>query len=382
MATGGRKKRVAIVGGGPAGATVALTLARRGVKTVVIETQSGPEPKIGECLPPNANPLLEQLGLKNRLGGEDHLTSHGNRSLWGSSNPVERDFLFGTKGAGWQLDRLKFEQTLATAAREQGAQWHYGYRLSECLWQDGKWALRVKTPTGDKHLEADFVVDASGRVARLARQFGARHIRYDRLIGVAALMKSEGGMGIKDSLTLVEAVASGWWYSARLPRDQLIVIYMTDSDLVDHNAVRQTRDWFALLDATEQTKRRALAGDYRPVSEPRILPANSARLDKMTGERWLAVGDAAAAYDPLASYGISAAMGAGFYAASAIADSLEGDHQSLQSYERILDLSYARYLLMHQEYYGLERRWPDETFWRRRHHYHQHSANYHGESLI
>jgi hypothetical protein len=35
----------------------------------------------------------------------------------------------------------------------------------------------------------------------------------------------------QDSVTLVEAVRSGWWYASLLPTCQVIVSYMTDADL-------------------------------------------------------------------------------------------------------------------------------------------------------
>jgi flavin-dependent dehydrogenase len=225
----------------------------------------------------------------------------------------------------------------------------------------------VRTARGHVSLEADFLVDATGRSARVSRHVGARQVRYDRLIGAAVTMKARTGEGIKDSFTLVEAVASGWWYSARVPCGRLMVVYLTDSDLLDKASAGQTESWLGLLAQTEHTSRRVADGNYSPVSEPRIYPANTARLSVITGKRWLAVGDAAVAYDPLSSYGITSSLGTGLYAAQAIAESLEEGRQSMSEYNKVIDEAFARYLIKHYDHYAIERRWPDEPFWQRRH---------------
>lgn len=362
-----RPQQIIIVGGGPAGAALAITLARRGARAVVLEARSGPGIKVGECIPPETNPLLEKLGIKDRMSRGDHLLLYGKRSVWGSDSVVEQDFLFGVNGPGWQLNRRKFEQQLSDAARAEGVDFHYGHRLISCSLEKQRWSLSVNTPEGKKEMEADFIVDATGRPARLARQAGANHIRYDKLIAVVAEIKASSNSEQQDAFTTVEAVASGWWYSARLPGGALSVLYLTDSDLIDHKTICQINCWQAELEKTRYIRNYVSETGGTFLSPPGIISASSLRLDAVTGERWLAVGDAATAYDPLASYGISSALGAGFYGGHAVADFLAGSTSALDTYRGILDQSYARYLFMRWEHYKLEQRWPDEPFWQRRH---------------
>ncbi len=98
-----------------------------------------------------------------------------------------------------------------------------------------------------------------------------------------------------------------------------------------------------------------------------MLPANSARLSAILGRQWLAVGDAAAAHDPLSAHGITAALGAGFYAAQAILGLLDGQADAGLAYLSIMDRTYAHYFQDLHACYADEQRWAGQPFWRRRH---------------
>jgi flavin-dependent dehydrogenase len=361
---------VIVAGGGPAGAVTAFVLARRGGRAVVVEARGAPERKVGECLPPSLNALLRDLGWEDLLRGGGHLRSLGHRSVWGSAVPEERPFLFGTRGDGWHVDRLAFEASLAAKARGAGVEWRRGCRVVRCAREEDGWDLEIATPAGRELLRADFVVDATGRAAHLARRLGARRVRYDRLVGATALVA--GTPASRDSYTLVEAVPTGWWYSALLADGRMAVAFMTDGDLLERGfrGSGGIAAWRAALAATRETRERVGDGAVDEVeglrNDLRILPAETSRLDRISGAGWLAVGDAAAAYDPLSSYGIGSAMASGFYAGHAIADTLLGKTEAVPAYLELLQRAYGDCLDLQRRHYGEERRWPDSPFWRRR----------------
>jgi flavin-dependent dehydrogenase len=335
---------------------------------VVLEAQPEPQPKVGECLPPSANPLLAELGLAEAVGRAGR-ASHGNRFVWGSADPAERDFIFGTAGVGWQLDRRRFEQELTDAAIGAGVDWRFGHRLLSCTpEQRGVHRLRVQTRQGVETYQADFVIDASGRAARLAHLLGQRRVRYDRLVAVVTYFQGEPRVErpADDSSTLVEADRQGWWYSAHLPGGRLVAAYLTDADLLGHAGPDREARWSARLEGAPHTQQRLCQGSYMPSHPGRVVGAQTSRLSAVAGQGWLAAGDAAVAHDPLTSYGITAALAWGLHAGAAAADYLDGRHQALLDYARLMDRAFARYLVLHHDRYLAEQRWPDSPFWRRR----------------
>ena len=91
--------------------------------------------------------------------------------------------------------------------------------------------------------------------------------------------------------TTVESVREGWWYTTPLPGGRRVVAYLTDEDLWRKGA----RDWHALLAETRHIA--GCAGKSAMSAEPRPFPADTARARQYDGDGWLAVGDAAAAFE-------------------------------------------------------------------------------------
>ena len=365
---------VAIIGGGTAGAAAALALAKGGLSAQLIERSSGSVWKVGESLPPAAKPLLCDLGVWEQFVKGPHLISYGNRSAWGARNLETRDFIYGVDGHGWHLDRQQFDSLLASAAAAQGVRRRCRTRVTGWRRKPAKgWSLELTSKDESSLLDADFVIDASGRAGWFARQQGVRRERHDLLVGIVGLFNPIEAGPDQDTLTMVESVRDGWWHASLLPDRRLAVMLVTDSDIARRQQAASRNRWLSLLRETEHIDARVRASGYLPPDSLRTFNANSSRLSTAAGASWLAVGDAAIAYDPLSSQGIIMAMATAIAAAQAIQDSLGGnknernDKERLAAYADWLMRSYEGYLVSRQSYYALERRWPDAPFWNRRH---------------
>jgi len=99
---------------------------------------------------------------------------------------------------------------------------------------------------------------------------------------------------------------------------------------------------------------------------PIIITANSSRLDVIANHAWLAVGDAAIAFDPLSGQGVYKAIQSAINAATAINKHFAGDSGALPDYATSQEGDFARYLETHRKVYSREKRWANSPFWSRR----------------
>ena len=224
-----------------------------------------------------------------------------------------------------------------------------------------------------QRLRATYVIDATGRPAAFTRRQGAKRIAADRLVGVTGFLvpcsetECSGNLPPKesDTCTLVEACSDGWWYSALLPRARWIATYLTDADLLPRQRGSLHAFWHTRMERAPHTRARLQACDLQ--GAPRIVAANSSRLDRVSGQGWLAVGDAAMAFDPLSSQGLMHALESGIRAGEAINDDLAGAVGAMRNYDSKANEVFREYLGLRTIHYMREQRWPQSAFWRRRH---------------
>ena len=168
---------VVIVGAGPAGCATAINLAPF-QRVLVIERRVEVAPRVGESLVPAARRLFADMGLLESFLQEQHEPWYGNRSVWGNSEPEERDFLRDPDGHGWHLDRPRFESWLRALAQERGAELLSPATL-DCLQRsDEKWFVRLKTDEIPIEVTARFVIDAGGHSAPVIRKLGPHQVCF------------------------------------------------------------------------------------------------------------------------------------------------------------------------------------------------------------
>lgn len=362
-----RRFDVVVIGAGPAGSATALRLRHHGIGRVLLADAGGFDGfRIGESIPPDTGLLLAELDLLPDFLAQGHEPCLGSCSSWGDDELGYNDFVTNPYGHGWHLDRSRFDAFLARHAAERGARLELGWRLevAERL-PAGGWSLTFKTAGGRRRrVEAAIVVDATGQRACFARMAGGRRQVADRLLCIAGRFQLPTNAGF-GKLTLLEARSYGWWYAARLAGGEAIVAVTTDPDTCRRRELRNPVSWFCHLAQTRQLGAR-LDGSTLIPGGLRTFPVSSFRLEPPHGEDWLAVGDAAGAYDPLTSQGIYKALAGGLQAGDAIAGLLSGETRDFKAYGESLAWSWEEYLKLRAHLYTRETRWPGEPFWQAR----------------
>ena len=359
---------VAIVGGGPAGCATALALHQLGIDDVVVfEATDYAVDRVGESIPPNTRLPLRDLGLWDSFVEQGHERCLGSCSSWGADELAYNDFVLNPHGDGWHLDRVRFDRWMADEVERHGIRIDRRTRVS---------AVEPATPVLPTRLEVcaehgattdvrcRFVVDATGSRSRIAREFGARPRLEDRLVCVAGYLAS-GPDTTLSRLTVLEAVEYGWWYAARLPDGRATASVASDAAIIRSRRLTDPATWNDELHRCRHVGP-ALAGAVFEAGSLRVWAAPSMLLDPPAGDGWLAVGDAAASYDPITSQGIHKALCDASTAAPAIAAWLGGDPRGLIDHRLAVGERFIDYLGLRRYLYGMERRWERSSFWCRR----------------
>lgn len=362
------------MGAGPAGATLALLLAQRGIGVSLLERRRDFAREFrGEALMPSGHEALEQMGLatllsqvptyapqefavflngERVLGGPLKAEDFGGRLPLAVSQPA---FLQGVIEIGQRISGFEFQSGIAVKSLV-----HDGRSVAGVVVRD------PLAGGGERTLAADLVVGADGRNSIVRRQMGlaARSMSPPMDVVWCKLPCPEGWTGLR----------------AYAGRGHLLIGYHTWDDALQLGWVISKGTFGALrskgiegwIDTMANHVPPDLAGHLRchkeQVTRPFLLDAVSDRVDSWYRPGALVIGDAAHAMSPVGGQGINIALRDAIVAANHLVPALAGrlDHAEIASAlgkieaERLPEVAKIQRLQALPPLVGLNRAWYGE----------------------
>lgn len=349
--------QVAIVGAGPAGSALALVLAGAGLSVLILEQSAFGVARVGELLSPDAVHILCQMApsLGKRLLG----LALSVVSAWSGDELVKDGD--GSEMPWRAVDRRELDRSLAEEATNQGARLITSARLTHSEFVDGRWKLQIEHDGEREQLESDYLVDATGRASLVSRQLGAIRLRQSGQVAVGGFLSIPEKQDIPHEM-LLETTNDGWWYSAPLSEHDAVAVFITDDDL---DKGQPEEAWQRAFEASRHTKDRYSRCLLK--ERPRRVAANSSMLLPSFGEGWMAIGDAAACFDPLSIHGLGRALLQGAKVGEFLAESFaNGDPPNPMKLAEDNGEEFLKETLTLSVNYRRVKQWPESIFWRRR----------------
>jgi flavin-dependent dehydrogenase len=330
---------VVVVGGGPAGSTVATLAAQRGLKVKLYEREAFPRFHIGESLIPETYWVFQRLKMLDKMKTSPFVKKFSVQFVNAAGKESAPFYFHDNKphecSQTWQVIRSEFDKMMLDNASEQGVDVHQPARVLEVLF-DGDRAVGVQVQregAAAEEVRAKVVVDASGQSTMLQNRFKLR--LWDPVLNKGAIWSYWRGayrdIGKDEGATVVIQTTNkqGWWWYIPQHDDTVSVGVVAPFDYLFKGRGTHAQTYDEEVAACPAVERR-LAGAERATGYF-ATKDYSYRSKEVAGNGWVLVGDAFGFLDPLYSSGVLLALKSGELAADAIADGLEkGDTSAAQ----------------------------------------------------
>jgi flavin-dependent dehydrogenase len=321
-----RRCDVLVIGGGPGGSATAVFLARQGLETVLVERDAHPRFHIGESLLPQSLPILDELGVLERVRetgvykpGAEFISEDGETEVIFWFNRA----LLGGPGHAFQVLRSEFDEILFRHATQQGVTTleRTDATVRE-LREDGA-LVRTTGPGGEVvDWETRFLVDASGRSTVTSKMLAQKRpdprntsaAIFDHFHGIPMLEGERAG-NIRIYLT-----DPGWMWQIPLPGGATSVGLVAPGEYM-----RARGGGIEALFKSHVARHPHIAAMVAQGTSAGRLQATgnfSYRATEAAGPSHVKVGDAYGFLDPIFSTGVHLALTSAREAAAAIRDCL------------------------------------------------------------
>jgi flavin-dependent dehydrogenase len=326
-----------VMGGGPAGSTVATLVTQAGFRTLLVERERFPRRHVGESLMPDSYFVFERLGVLDKMKRSGYAKKIGVQfvnHMGRESAPFHFRWHDERESSDtWHVPRPQFDQMLFEHAAESGAECHQGVRVTDVL-MDGDRAVGVElqlpkdeTSSGGgdvREIRAKVVVDATGQQAILSQKLGVRRVNPD--LKKAAIWGHFRGArrdidhgGVYTIVLHTNQQKSWFWYIPQAD-DVVSVGVVGGNDYLLKRGGTPAEAFWEEVAKCEAVARR-LEGSQL-VDELIVAKEFSYLTDRSAGDGWVLVGDAWGFIDPVYSSGVFFALKSGQLAGDAIVEGL------------------------------------------------------------
>ena len=352
---------VCIVGGGPAGAVLAIRLRQMGYSVCLIERSAFPRRTLGESTSGAMLGVLDHIGVGDQVRSRGGVAMRGAIVRWaGRTLQSQAD----DPNAGLVVDRGQFDSVLADVARDTGAR---VLQPAECVQArrapDGGlgWRISVRSDGGQQCFDTRLLAVATGRRLWLR---GATMRQSPTTVALYAYWPGGDGWAAQ---SYVEAGKAAWYWAAPLPDGGVnVAVFVDPDDATLRKAPSLRRAYLDLIGRSSLLSGRLTSG---PMIDVRACDASAATVDPLIDDRSIRVGDAAFRVDPLSSQGLLHAMTSAMRAAIVINTSLDRPEYACHAKAFYAD---SRQTVIERDrrisaaYYADQYALTPTTFWRRR----------------
>jgi len=336
---------VLVIGGGPAGTTVASLLADKGRRVCVLEKAHHPRFHIGESLLPMNLPIFEKLGVLEKIdaiGIKKYAAEFNSQET-----SLAQDTFYFSKATNakypfsYEVRRSEFDEILFKNCQQKGVTTLEGMTVTSVDLNDSIKKIHARDEQMNQHeLTARYVIDASGRDTVLAQQLGSKKINpkhkmaaiYGHFKGVQRRTGNDAGnisiywfkhgwiwlIPLKDGTTSIGCVC---WPDYLKSRNTPLTEFLQQTLALVPEIKERMKD-------TQLEGKAQATGNY------------SYQSSLMSGDGFLLIGDAYAFVDPVFSSGVYLAMQSATRGAELV-DQLLEDNTHNQSLVRQFEQSVA-----------------------------------------
>lgn len=315
---------VAIIGGGPGGSTCGSFLKKYqpDLKVLILEREVFPREHVGESQLPIIGSILNEIGAWDKVEAANFPIKIGGTYKWGNSDDLW-DFNFVPDGdfhtvnrpatyagqriqTAFQVDRSVYDEILLNHAAEFGCEVRQGTGVTKALFEGDK-VTQLDLSDGTS-VTARHYVDATGHLGFLRRAAGVGITEPSSLRNVAAWDYWQDAqwavsLGIGGTRIQVMSVGYGWIWFIPISPTRTSIGFVCPADYYKKSGLPFEELYLKALQ--DEPRIRGLIADAKREENFKTTKDWSFVAERMTGENWILVGEAAGFADPILSAGLS-----------------------------------------------------------------------------